>query len=274
MSVEIIFSGARRFLITGGIALFLALPVTVAAASFEEGSAAYRGGNYASAREIWTPLANAGDANAQYALGYLYQYGMGAPVDTTQAARWYEKSARQGDRDAQYALGTLLQFGDGVTQNFPQALAWFQKAAEGEPPFADAEFAIARLYFRGLGVPLDLKRAIEWLKKASDHNNPAAHFLMGASYESGAGLPEDKVKAYYYYTLAWRAGTKVVQEYDTSYDPEAALIHLKAVMSKEQIARAEQMLKAGSPNPPSAKAKAKAKAKAAPKAKPQPKKTK
>lgn len=213
------------------------------AATFEEGSAAYRKGDHTGALAIWESLANAGVSNAQYAAGYLYQNGLGTEKNTTRAALLYDEAARQGDRDAQYALGMLLQFGDGVSQDFPQALAWFQKAAEGQPPSADAEFAIARLHLRGLGGPRDYPKALEWLLRAAEHKNPAAYYLLASCYDTGTGIATDKLKAYYYYTLAWQAGTKIVQAYDSSYAPEDALIQLKAGMTKSQIAAAEKMLR-------------------------------
>lgn len=227
------------------------------AATFEEGSEAYRKGDYAAALAIWEPLADAGDPNAQYAAGYLHQNGLGTEENTTRAALLYDDAARQGDRDAQYALGMLLQFGDGVPQDFPRAMAWFKKATEGEPPNADAEFAVARLYFRGLGGPRDFTKALEWLQRAAEHKNPAAYYLLASCYDTGIGIAEDKVKAYYYYTLAWRAGTKVVQAYDSSYMPEDALVQLKAGMTKSQIAEAEKLLKTGITRPSSKGARSK-----------------
>jgi TPR repeat protein len=55
----------------------------------------------------WRPLAEQGDADAQYRLGVLYANGYGVPKDYVQARQWYEKAAAQGNTIAQYNLGRL-----------------------------------------------------------------------------------------------------------------------------------------------------------------------
>ena len=42
------------------------------------------------------PLAAAGCAEAQYALGYLYYYGYGVSEDTVSGLFWIEESAKRG----------------------------------------------------------------------------------------------------------------------------------------------------------------------------------
>lgn len=50
-------------------------------------------------------LAKQGDANAQYALGVMYNEGGEAPKDHAQAVHWFRKSAEQGHAEAQAGLG-------------------------------------------------------------------------------------------------------------------------------------------------------------------------
>jgi len=68
----------------------LALP---AQAGFDEGLAAYKRGDYATALKEWRPLAEAGDATAQFILGGMYAKGQGVPQDYGEAAKWYRKAA-------------------------------------------------------------------------------------------------------------------------------------------------------------------------------------
>ena len=70
-------------------------------ADFQAGSEAYKHGDYATALREWRPLAEQGDAIAQFNLGYLYANGQGVPRDFVQARYWYEKAAAQGQADAQ-----------------------------------------------------------------------------------------------------------------------------------------------------------------------------
>jgi TPR repeat protein len=58
------------------LATVLSLPFTpLAAQDFQKGLAAYQSGDYATALQEWTPLAEAGDASVQYNLGVTYRSG-------------------------------------------------------------------------------------------------------------------------------------------------------------------------------------------------------
>lgn len=48
-----------------------------------------------------------GDGDAQYALGYFYEDGIGVERDIEEAREWYERSAAQGNRLAKKALKKL-----------------------------------------------------------------------------------------------------------------------------------------------------------------------
>ena len=74
----------------GGFTLGLTAP---AWAGFDEGLAAYRRGDYATALREWRPLAEQGDADAQYNLGVMYEHGQGVPQDYAHAHMWYNLAA-------------------------------------------------------------------------------------------------------------------------------------------------------------------------------------
>lgn len=91
------------------------------AQSFEAGQSAYRSGDYAAALHEWKPLAEQGDADAQYNLGFMYDKGQGVPQDYAEAVRWYQASAEQGDAPAQNSLGFMYSNGQGVPQDYVMA---------------------------------------------------------------------------------------------------------------------------------------------------------
>lgn len=64
------------------------------------GQAAVFAGNYAKAAEIFTPLAQAGDACAQNRLGDIHKHGLGVKADKAMALALYEAAAAQGNREA------------------------------------------------------------------------------------------------------------------------------------------------------------------------------
>ena len=68
----------------------------LATADFETGLKAYKRGEYAAAHREWLPLADQGDAQAQFNLGLMYANGRGVPQDAAQALTWFRKAAAQG----------------------------------------------------------------------------------------------------------------------------------------------------------------------------------
>lgn len=151
-----------RILIAVGIALGLAAP---AWAGWDEGWAAYEQGDYEMALQEWRPLAEQGDADAQYNLGVMYQYGRGVAEDPAEAATWYRKAAEQGDAGAQYNLGVMYVEGQGVAQDYDEAVAWYRKAAEQGDAFAMVN--LAAMYSYGKGVPRDYVRTHMWTSLAA-----------------------------------------------------------------------------------------------------------
>ena len=102
---------------------------SVPQADFDDGLAAYERGDYATALWEWKPLAEQGDARAQYNLGVMYDHGYGVPLNDKEAVKWYRKAAEQGYASAQYNLGFLYYSGYGVPQDYVLAHMWFNIAA-------------------------------------------------------------------------------------------------------------------------------------------------
>jgi TPR repeat protein len=104
----------KRFLATLLAAATLGL---IAYAGFKEGLSAYRQGDYAKALKEWQPLAEQGDAVAQFNLGLMYANGQGVPQDYKEALKWFRKAAEQGVASAQHNLGVMYAFGQGMPQD-------------------------------------------------------------------------------------------------------------------------------------------------------------
>lgn len=90
----------------GFVAVFIFV-CTAAAGPFEDGIAAYKAGDFATALRLWQPLADQGDPRAQNNLGVLYEDGSGVASDLTVAAEWYRKAAAQGHVGARKNLADL-----------------------------------------------------------------------------------------------------------------------------------------------------------------------
>jgi len=66
------------------------------AKSYNDGFIAAENGDYKSAVQEWQPLAEGGNAAAQFNMGMLYHSGLGVDLDETKAVEWYQKSAKNG----------------------------------------------------------------------------------------------------------------------------------------------------------------------------------
>ena len=115
--------------ITALVLSIVCLPTPVRA-DFETVKDAYNRGDYATVLNELRPLAEQGDANAQFNLGVLYYNGEGVSQDYVQARQWFEKAAAQGYVYAQHSLGVLYYKGQGVLQDYVQAHMWYSLAAE------------------------------------------------------------------------------------------------------------------------------------------------
>ena len=92
-------------------------------ADFQKGMTAAQSGDYATALREWTPLAEQGDANAQFKLGSMYQQGIGVPKDNKIAIKWLTLVVKQGFSNVHASLGKIFAFGL-KTPDYNNALKW------------------------------------------------------------------------------------------------------------------------------------------------------
>ena len=142
------------------------------AQDFNRGFEAAHKGDYATALREWRPLAENGDAKAQYHLGLMYDRGWGVTQDYSESVKWYRKAAEQGNSDSQHAIGLMYAFGRGFTQDFAEALQWYRKAAEQGN--SDSQLNIGLMFGLGFGVPQDHISAHMWLNIAAANGNEDA----------------------------------------------------------------------------------------------------
>ena len=103
-------------------------------AGFDEGEAAYHKRDYQTALREWQPLADTGDAEAQYKIGMMYRRGLGVKPDFHESAVWLLKAAEQGHGMAQARLARLLQDGKGIEKDVIEAYKWLILAVQNENP--------------------------------------------------------------------------------------------------------------------------------------------
>ena len=208
------------------VAGFLVLAAAAAHADYDSGKKAYDAGDYAAAMREWRPLAEAGDADAQRGMGYIYRFGRGVAVDEAEAVMWYARAARQGDMYAQHALGVMFDFRlgvprDGLNRLRAQCL-YLLSAKQG---YARAQYALYLLY-RELG---DSDEGNRWYYRALAQGQSGAMFEQGRAMLWNP-LVFDKTGAYMYLILSARKEEKEAIEFLANERAEAN-VKTKRVMA-------------------------------------------
>jgi hypothetical protein len=189
---------------TASLALVALLLVAPVDAGLQDGLDALRKRDYATAAKELKPLAERGDAEAQYRTGLMYEHGAGYPKDMKQAVAWLTKSGMQGHASAQQELGVIYTTGDGVPRDPRRAAEWFAKAAAQDN--MAAQFNLGLLYAKGEGVPNDLAQALAFFRRSAAQGFAPALEKVGIAYEEGIGGTKDAALAYTYYAIAARGG--------------------------------------------------------------------
>ena len=199
----------------------------------------YRSHEYEKALSTVRPLAEKGDATAQYLLGEMYWNGLGLQKDTAKAADWFRKASDQGlasassrlagyygsfdnnKGDAQFIAYSrkAAEQGDTVSQvlignaytgmwGYPvdpnEMVRWFSVAAEQGD--TSGMMALASAYKNGYHVPVDIEKAIIWFRTAADAGDSTAMWELGKLSEEGSGLRKSDKEAFAWYLKAAQKG--------------------------------------------------------------------
>ena len=110
----------KKLLISLSMAGALALSAQPALAQdFDAGLAAFKAGNFEAALAEFRPLAEQGDAKAQYNLGVMYVAGQGVTQDYGEAARLLRLAAEQGFAQAQSMAGGIAAWSETIDPSVP-----------------------------------------------------------------------------------------------------------------------------------------------------------
>src|SRR6516165_11093544 len=174
---ETTFAGGLKTVLGVLLLLIISRP---AVADFETAEAAQKRGEYSEAYRACKSEADAGDAQCQNLVGYLFQEGLGVPANETEAIRFFRLAAKRGLAIAQCHLGLAYERGLGVT-----------------PDQAEA----------GHGIAKDHARAIEVLRHAADRGYVPAQIALAFELERYWGAARQPVRAYMWYLIAARTSS-------------------------------------------------------------------
>ena len=98
--------------------------------SLKEATAAFAKKQYAAAIKLFRPLAEKGNAIAQYKVAVMHRMGLGVPKSEKEARKWSRLAAKQGNPQAQTLLGSLYYKASGEeSPDTVRAYMWYEVAA-------------------------------------------------------------------------------------------------------------------------------------------------
>ncbi|MEC9345341.1 MAG: tetratricopeptide repeat protein [Pseudomonadota bacterium] len=207
---------------TGGLFLkstLLALLVALAGAGAHADVAAdafdaAQSGNYTRAMALWLPLAEDGDANAQYNVGVLFDEGLGTGVDHAAARDWWQKAADQGLPVAMHNLALLeleLAATEGADGDIDKARTLLEAAmAHGH---ARSAYTLGKMKLAGVGQDQDVSAGIELIRHAARAGFGRAQYNMGKAYRDGLGVEADPAAAADWFRRAALQGDAAAQDH-------------------------------------------------------------
>ena len=187
--------------------------------------------------ETLTPLAEAGDADAQYGLGVIYQEGIAVKKSSLRATHWLQKASDQGHKQAtnrlawhyrngigvvhspakaeelylkaydlgvvgaSIPLGAIYRSGEpGVKENHAKAVKWARIGAEAG--IDRGENLLGELYRDGKGVEQSFATALEWFEKSAAQGFHLAYFNASVILREGVGVEKDMERGMEYLRTA------------------------------------------------------------------------
>ena len=178
---------------------------SIEAQNFDDQLTALYEGNFSTALDLWLPLAEAGDADAQYGVGIIYDFGLaGMKRDVAEAMHWYKMAAKRGNMDAQFYLGDMYSGGPNYSEHIPidetEARRWYKMAAEQGHVLA--QYVVGAYYFDGTGGIQDYNEAAHWYRKAAVQGFNRSQYHLGVMYGLGLGVSQSYPMAAFWYQKA------------------------------------------------------------------------
>lgn len=210
----------------------------------QEAMGAAKLSDFETALDIWMPLAEAGNAEAQYNVAIMNEHGEGIPEDKIAAQEWMRKAAEQHHPKAQQILGNYLFHGTAGKVDKRESYKWMLSAAEKGVVQAQRETAMNLR--DGEGVEKDNRRAMYWFSIAALNRDLYSALELGNVFSGGKLAKRDKSRAYqWYYVATGYQGPKYpnVNLRDEYASPlaEKELEKLSKTMKESEIAKAKAM---------------------------------
>jgi len=209
------------FMLAAGSAFAAAQNAPPNADKFEAAIEAAKKKDFAGAKKILKPLADANDPVAQYFMGVmLIEESAGTGPKLKEAETWLAKAAKSGYPVASLQLATLYGSGKLGTADFKKARAELNKVIQSKIESAEYDLRIRSMAYitlgamqiEGQGGPKEPQKGVDSFRKAANLGNPIAMMNLGRAYKLGIGVKQDNKQAKDWFTKAKTAGIPEAQQ--------------------------------------------------------------
>lgn len=156
---------------------------------YQKGVDAENRKDYVTALDYYRKVADAGNSDVFFKLGWFYGHGYGVSKDYSESYQYYRKAADMGDKWALNNIGVYHENGWGVPKSLIEAVNWYKKAADAGNVTSMRN--IGNLY-NGFGnddgIQKDPKIACEWYKKAAELGDTDSMYQLGKIWYWNEGL--------------------------------------------------------------------------------------
>ncbi len=220
----------------------MTLSSSVTAQDFDKGLAAYEAKDYSTAFKQLLPLAEQGNAQAQFIMSRIYINGFGVIEDYAEGMRWRLLAASQGLTMAYNKLGSQYTLGwGGVDKDLIEAAKWYSLSADQGD--AEGQYRLAFAYEMGDGVKQDVAKSKRLYRLAAKQGHWATHDMLGWHYQYGKlGYLQDNLMAHMWFNIASAtAAQDASQRYSAKARDKVADKMTPADISKAQAMARECM---------------------------------
>ena len=150
---------------------------------------AFNEGRHVKAIDIARPLAENGNSDALFLLGFAYESGRGVEMSREKALEYYGKASTAGQKDATYRLALILLSSKEKTER-DQGKKNLEEAAQKDP--GNAGRILGEAYLKGVitGKP-DFDQAVTWWTSAGEAGDIPSITALAKLYD---GIDEFKDK--------------------------------------------------------------------------------
>lgn len=184
-----------------------AVPATIEG-PMKEALTAFNEGRHVKAIDIARPLAEKGNSDAMFLMGFAHETGRGLEASREKAIEFYQKASTAGQKDATYRLALILISSKEKPER-EQGKKTLVEAAKKDP--ANAGRLLGEAYIKGMiDEKPNFDEAVNWWTQASEAGDIPSILGLARLYEANKDFPDkvDAKKALALYQKAIALGDK------------------------------------------------------------------